>query len=69
MVSRLLEFVVGREPVATGAVITALLALAVAFGADLSGEQTAAISGVAVAVVGWLARSAVTPVRKLGGPQ
>jgi hypothetical protein len=63
MLGKVLDFVVGREPVATGAVVTAVLALAVAFGADLTGEQTAAITAAAVAVVGFLARSAVTPVR------
>ena len=66
MLTRVLSFVVGREPVAVGAVVAALLTLAVAFGADLTGEQTAAISGVAVALVGFLARSVVTPIRKVG---
>lgn len=62
MIGKVLDFVVGREPVATGAVVTAVLALAVAFGADLTGEQTAAATGAVVAVVGWLARKAVTPL-------
>jgi uncharacterized protein (DUF697 family) len=65
LLSKIINFVIGREPVAVGAVVTALVGLAVAFGADLSEEQTAAISAVAVAVVGWLARSVVTPVRKV----
>lgn len=62
MIGRLVEFVVGREPVAAGAVVTALVSLAVAFGADLTEEQVAGISAVVVAVVGWLARKAVTPL-------
>lgn len=65
MIGKLINFVVGREPVAAGAVVTALVGLAVAFGADLTEEQVAAISAVVVATMGWLARSVVTPVRKV----
>lgn len=67
MIGKIISFVVGREPVATGAVVAAVLTVAVAFGADLTGEQTAALSAAAVALVGWLARSAVTPIRKVEG--
>ena len=62
MIGRVLEFVIGREPVAAGAIVTALVGLAVAFGADLTEEQVAGISALAVALVGWLARKAVTPL-------
>lgn len=62
MIGKLLDFVVGREPVATGAVVSAVLALVVAFGVDLSAEQTAAIAGAVTVVVAWFARKAVTPV-------
>jgi hypothetical protein len=64
MLGKFLGFVIGREPVASGAVIAAVLGLAVAFGADLSAEQTAAITSVAVVLIGWFARSAVTPVHQ-----
>lgn len=64
MIGKLLNFVVGKEPVAVSAAVTAVVGLAVAFGLDLTGEQTAAITAAVVAVLGLLGRSAVTPVRK-----
>lgn len=67
MLSRLLDFVIGREPVATAtgiaAVITALAGALTAFDIiELSGEQIAALGALAAAVAGWLGRKAVTPV-------
>lgn len=64
--------VVKREPVAIGAsivgVVNAVLVLLVAFGVELSPEQTAAVMGVANAVVVtataiWT-RARVSPVEK-----
>lgn len=63
MLGKLLDFVIGREPVQTAAVVTAVVGLAVAFGLNLSEEQTAAISGAVAVILGWVARAAVTPVR------
>ena len=65
---RLLNFVVGREPVATAtgvaAVVTALAGVLTAFDVlELSAEQIAAVGALAAALAGWLGRSAVSPVR------
>lgn len=51
-----------REPVLTLAVVQALIGLLVSFGVDLTGDQTAAIMGVSAAVLGWVARTRVSPV-------
>jgi hypothetical protein len=51
-----------NEPVLVTAFVTALIALFVAFGLDLSDTQTAAILGVVGAVLALVARSRVTPV-------
>lgn len=63
---RIVDWIIGREPVATATglagVVTALLGLAAAFGADITPEQIAAIGALAVALAGWLARKAVSPV-------
>lgn len=73
MLSRLLNFVVGREPIAavTGiaAVITAIAGALNAFDVlDLTPEQIAAVGAVAAALAGWIGRAAVTPVNKGGTP-
>lgn len=73
MLSRIVNWVVGREPVAasTGlaAVVTAALGLAAAFGFGITPEQIAAVGALAAALAGWAARPAVTPTRKLSqGP-
>lgn len=44
------------------AVVTAGLSLLVAFGLDLTGEQTGAIVAFVQVVAGFLTRSQVTPV-------
>src|ERR1041384_4494750 len=66
MLSKLLDFVIGREPVATAtgiaAVVTAGLGVGAAFGLDITAEQIAAIGALTAALAGWLGRSAVTPV-------
>jgi len=55
-----------REPVAILAVVQTMLALIVAFGFDLSGEQVGAITAVAAAVLGLIARQHVSPVDEYG---
>lgn len=52
----------GREPVLVLAVVQAALALVIAFGLDLTGEQVAGIVAVSAAVLGFVARQKVTPV-------
>lgn len=70
---RLIEWIIGREPVATAtgiaAVVTAGLGVAAAFGLDISPEQIAAIGAFAAALAGLAARPAVTPTRKLTGEE
>ena len=51
-----------QEPVYVLAVVQTALALVVSFGLGLSGEQVGAITALAAAVLGLLARSKVTPV-------
>jgi hypothetical protein len=65
--TRLLDWIIGREPVAaaTGiaAVVTALAGVLTAFDmVVLSAEQIAAVGALTAAVAGWAARGAVTPV-------
>lgn len=52
-----------REPAATLAVVQAALALAVGFGLDLSAEQVGLILAFTAAVLGWITRTQVTPVK------
>lgn len=63
---RLLDWILGREPVATATglagLVTALLGVAAAFGLDITAEQIAAIGAAAAAVAGFLSRKAVSPV-------
>ena len=51
----------GREPSLIIAAIQAVVALAVAFGLDLSPEQVGGILAVSAAILGILTRSQVTP--------
>lgn len=51
-----------NEPALVLAVVQAVLGLVVAFGFDLTGEQTAAVLTVTAAVLGLIVRSRVTPV-------
>lgn len=53
----------GREPAAVLAAVQAVLALAVGFGLDLSGEQVSLIVAASAAVLGLVTRSRVTPVQ------
>lgn len=65
--TRLLDWIIGREPVATvtglAGGVTALLGLLAAFEVwRPTVEQTAAIGAFVAWVAGWIARRAVTPV-------
>ena len=51
-----------REPALIYATIQALLGLTLAFGLDLSNEQTGSILALTAAVLGLATRSRVTPV-------
>ena len=66
MLTRLLDWVAGKEPVASAtgiaAVVTAGLGVGAAFGLDITAEQIAAIGALAAALAGWAARRQVTPV-------
>ena len=53
-----------REPALVAGVISAVIALAVSFGADLSSEQVGAIMAVVAAVTALFTRQQVTPVAK-----
>lgn len=63
---KILDFILGREPVATAtgiaAVITAGLGLAATFGLDITETQIAAVGALAAALAGWAGRSVVKPV-------
>ncbi len=52
----------GREPVMYLGLIQAAIALAVAFGLNLTGEQTGVIMAFSAAVLSFIARSQVSPV-------
>ena len=58
----------GREPALIIAAIQAVVALAVAFGLDLSPEQVGGILAVSAAILGVLTRSQVTPATPADGP-
>ena len=49
------------EPVMTLAIIQMALALAVSFGLGLTGEQVGAVVVFSAAILGWIARSKVSP--------
>jgi hypothetical protein len=49
------------EPVMTLAIVQMALALGVSFGLQLTGEQVGAIVALGAAILGWIARSKVTP--------
>lgn len=50
-----------REPALVTGLLSALIALATAFGLHLSAEQVGAITALAVAVLAFVTRSQVTP--------
>ena len=53
---------VQQEPALTLGLVQALIALAVGFGLDITGEQVALIVAFTAAVLSWVTRSNVTPV-------
>ena len=55
----------GREPALILGAVQAILALVVAFGLDLSVEQTGAILAASAAILAVVTRSQVTPVAQL----
>lgn len=50
-----------REPALISGLVSAVIALAVSFGADLSSEQVGAVMAVVAAVLAVLTRAQVTP--------
>lgn len=50
-----------REPALVSGLVSAVIALAVSFGADLSSEQVGAVMAVVAAVLAVVTRSQVTP--------
>lgn len=52
-----------REPAAIIGMVQALLAVAIGFGLDLSSEQLGLILAALAAVLGFITRSQVTPVK------
>jgi hypothetical protein len=50
-----------EEPVLTLAVVQSGIAMLVGFGLAWSGEQVGLVVGFSAAVLGWIARSQVTP--------
>ena len=62
---RWLQDMLQHEPVLTLAVIQAGVACAVGIGLGWSGEQVALFVTFMAAILGWIARSQVTPTVKL----
>lgn len=61
----MLRFILGREPALVAGFVGALLSVAVAFGLDLTGEQTAAITAAVSALLAVVVRQSVVPVPKV----
>lgn len=53
----------GREPVMVMAIIQSGIALLVGFGVSMSAEQVAAILAFTAAVLGFITRAQVSPVK------
>jgi hypothetical protein len=53
----------GREPAAVVAFVQAVVALAVAFGLDLTPEQVGAVVATTALALGLVTRSQVTPAK------
>lgn len=73
MLTKVLDWVVGREPVSTAtgiaAVVTAALGVAAAFGVAITTSQIAALGALAAALAGWFGRSKVRPVETAASRQ
>jgi hypothetical protein len=55
-----------REPALILAFVSAVIALVISFGLDLSTDQVGAIMAVVAALLGLITRSQVTPTAKTG---
>ena len=55
-----------REPAVLAGLVQSLLALAVAFGLELSSQQVAAVVAATAAVLALAVRQSVTPVHHVG---
>ena len=55
------DTIFGREPVALLTVVQSVLALALGFGLELTGEQVGLIMAATAAVLGYIARTRVVP--------
>jgi len=53
------------EPVAYGAAATLIVVVLSRYGLDVTVDQMVAVVGVVVAVVGWLTRRQVAPMRRV----
>lgn len=66
MLTKLTDWIIGKEPVATGtgiaALVTAALGVAAAFGLGITTAQIAAVGALAAALAGLFGRAQVTPV-------
>lgn len=51
----------GREPAVILGLVSALIALAVGFGLDITPEQVGLIMAAVTAIIGFVTRSQVTP--------
>ena len=60
--------VVKNEPVLIQSLVQAILGLFLAFGVDLSNEQTGSIMAVVAVILAIVARMFVTPTNKLDTP-
>jgi hypothetical protein len=58
---RWVQTMLQEEPVLTLAVVQSGVAMLVGFGLAWSGEQVGLVVGFSAAVLGWIARSQVTP--------
>ena len=50
------------EPVMAGAIVNIIVALTAVFGFELTAQQTAGLMSLTIFILGWIARSRVTPV-------
>jgi hypothetical protein len=64
---RWVQSMLREEPVLTLAVVQSSIAMLVGFGLAWSGEQVGLVVGFSAAVLGWIARSQVTPHSRVGG--
>ncbi|HWI68853.1 MAG TPA: hypothetical protein VNS88_10810 [Nitrospiraceae bacterium] len=60
--------VIKNEPVLIQSLVQAILGLVLAFGVDLSNEQTGSIMAVVAVILAIVARMFVTPTNKLNTP-